>query len=249
MSVYKLLLLLTLITGCATGSKLSKEEKKGHLLLEAGTNSLMGGDYTAALKNLKNAVELIPDSPEAWNNLGLAYYSKGDAKTAKEHFLKALKINGKFSDANNNLGALYLEENQLKSAKEVLEKAAKDLTYDKAHQAYYNLALLSLRQKNLDEAEKYLGKAVEGNHSYCQGWLKLAEISEKKNNTVLAIERLQNASSGLCYGFVDGHYELAQAYVRVRDFESAKIKFEEISKQFPQTAWATQAERNLLLFK
>ena len=51
----------------------------------------------------KRALEIDPNYPEIYNNLGLAYLNKGETERAREMFEKALDIDPKYKEARRNL--------------------------------------------------------------------------------------------------------------------------------------------------
>jgi len=67
------------------------------------------GAYTNAISLFKEAVQRKPDSPAFQYHLGLAYKDNGDAKLAREHLQRAIKIDPNFpeaDDARNKLAEL-----------------------------------------------------------------------------------------------------------------------------------------------
>jgi len=90
-------------------------------LLE-GERYIQTGKWERAIEKLTEAVTLLPDNPQAWNHLGLAYHGARKADQAEKAYRKALEMDYELSAARYNLGCLYLEVNQF-------EDAAHQLTY------------------------------------------------------------------------------------------------------------------------
>lgn len=61
----------------------------------------------AAIKALKHGLSLRPDNVQALNQLGIEYRRSGDFDSARQAYLKALKINPHAATAHYNLGILY----------------------------------------------------------------------------------------------------------------------------------------------
>lgn len=69
-------------------------------ILNSASADIEGGNMDAAIERMLK----IADNPKVWNNLGVAYASKGDFAKAKEYFTKALAQGD--SDARTNLSEL-----------------------------------------------------------------------------------------------------------------------------------------------
>jgi Tfp pilus assembly protein PilF len=80
-----------------------------------------------AIEEGLRAVENITyTSPErAYNNIGYAYYKKGDLVQAKEYYKKSLLHNGQFYLAHRNLGILAFEAGDYRRARSSFETSIK----------------------------------------------------------------------------------------------------------------------------
>ena len=58
-----------------------------------GTRYLIGKQYDDAISNLKHSVELYPQQPSAYSNLGLAYFEKRELDEAVRYFSIAIQLN------------------------------------------------------------------------------------------------------------------------------------------------------------
>ncbi len=237
--------------GCSSSStkKAELDEKKSEIYLSAGTEALYSGDYTSALSALLNAVKLTPKSPEAWNNLGLAYAGKENFEQAEECWKKAIAIDPSHGDARLNLGSLYIRQRRFAEAERNLKLVLKDLTYANAHQAHYNLALNYLAQKRNLLAEQELKLAVKASEAFCPAWLKLGHLQRDRGEFSEAAASMKKAVSGTCYHNPQAHYELGTVYLKNKDSAQAKSKFLEIIRLFPQSEWAKKAEISLNMIR
>jgi len=97
-------------------------------LIKAELNyHLKSGDYVAATKNLKKAIEFEPKNSELYFTLGTALDKQGISSEAINSYLKAIELDSNYFDAYYNLGALYFNQavefnNQANNALD-LEKA------------------------------------------------------------------------------------------------------------------------------
>src|SRR4029434_5075102 len=86
-------------------------------------DSEIRGDFDAAIKEYSKVVELRPDLPEAYNNLGVAQKRKGDLAQAADSFSKALKLKPGYSAVISNRGWVLAEQNQWSDARREFETA------------------------------------------------------------------------------------------------------------------------------
>lgn len=78
-----------------------------------------------------------PTPGHAQNNLGWAWYKKGDLDRAERHFSSARSLSPKLCPAHNNLGIVYLERKQYHQALRALSVAIKQCP--SYAEAYYHL--------------------------------------------------------------------------------------------------------------
>jgi len=64
------------------------------------------GNLDSAIFYLTKATDLDPDYYQAYNNLGLAYETKGDIENAKKFYTKSIEANPEFQLAKDNLNSL-----------------------------------------------------------------------------------------------------------------------------------------------
>jgi Flp pilus assembly protein TadD len=77
----------------------------GEAEYERGAELLEAQRFREAADRFQAAVEAIPESAEAHNNLGVALASLGDVAAAAEHFKTAVSLDPQFIEARNNLAA------------------------------------------------------------------------------------------------------------------------------------------------
>jgi len=75
----------------------------GQIRYEQGADLLEARQYSAAAGMLRSAVDLLPDSAEAHNDLGVALASIGQVGEAADHFRRAVELRPEFAEARRNL--------------------------------------------------------------------------------------------------------------------------------------------------
>ena len=80
--------------------------------LELGYESIVAGDYNLALVNFNKAIEVDPNSVEAYNNRGLVLGIMGDYSSALADFNKSIQLDPDNAEAYKSRGItkLYLEQ-------------------------------------------------------------------------------------------------------------------------------------------
>ena len=122
--------------------------------------------YDEAIEVLQSLVGniLYDQQGHAQNNLGWAFYKKGDALKARQHFHKAITLTPQLCPPRNNLGMLYLEQNKFEKAEKYLRQAIERCP-SYAEPAYHMGRLLIRRgdseaaRKNFEQCLKYAGES------------------------------------------------------------------------------------------
>jgi predicted TPR repeat methyltransferase len=107
-------------------------------------------DLVSAVNYFQQAIQLEPENPALYLNLGNTLKSQGLFEPAVTAFLKAIALKPDYASAMNNLGTVYFAQNNLTDAVASYQHAI-------AHQsnftdAYYNLGLAYTKQKNFPAA-------------------------------------------------------------------------------------------------
>ncbi len=234
-----------ILTSCA--SKTNVRSKQSDLYFSAGTHSLMSKDYTDALKNLLKANELSPDNSEILNNLGMAYYFKGELDLAIKTLLRALEMNEQNSDAKVNLASIYYKSGKISQAEKLYKIVLKDLTYDKQARTLFNLGLLELKfKKNAVSAENYFKKSIKEDDNYCPAYFHLGLLQYKRSQFNSALKNFKEATMGTCYESPAPHFYQALSLVGLRRYEEARIKLDEIDTRFKKSVYAVRARAKVI---
>ena len=150
-----LLFCLIPVPSPAQSSREAEAEKAFRAAKEAQDKS----DFAGAVAGYQAVLKLIPDSPEVYSNMGIAYYYQKDYEKAIEAFQHALKRKPDLLGPNLFLGMAYVRTNQSEKSIQPLIKA---ISLDpKVREAYINLSG-SFQELGKDaEAVEVLQQAVK----------------------------------------------------------------------------------------
>lgn len=239
-SLVILFLVMLFLTSCASTN--STKQKQADIYFSAGTQSLMQKQYTDALKSLLKANELTPNRSEILNNLGMAYYFKGEHEMATQTLTRALELDNENSDAKVNLASIHYKAGNIQKAEALYREVMRDLTYDKQARNYYNLGVLEIQHKrDLVAAESFFKKSIKEDDNYCPSYYQLGLIQFKRRQFNTALRNFKEATMGTCYDAPAPHYYQALSMIELRRFEDARIKLDEIDTRFKQTVFAVKA--------
>lgn len=123
-----------------------------------------------AEREYRAAIKVNQYDETAWRQLGGVLASKGDFKTAEEHYRKALALQPKDSDAETGLAVVLISLNRTNEAISLLEDAVKDDPTNLV--AHYRLSLLYRRAGRATDAQR----EMDAFHHYTEVRDRLGKI-------------------------------------------------------------------------
>jgi tetratricopeptide (TPR) repeat protein len=149
-------LLLAFFTGAI--AILAGCQPSGPKALLEGEDFIKKGDYPQAIKRLERATQALPQTPQVWNHLGLAYHGNGNVAEAASAYQRAINLDRNLAPAYFNLGNLYLEQNKLPESISALSTFT--VLEPKNPEGWIKLGAAQLRARRPDDAEKALARAL-----------------------------------------------------------------------------------------
>ncbi|HEY6838753.1 MAG TPA: tetratricopeptide repeat protein [Geobacteraceae bacterium] len=201
---------------------------------QMGLSYLGENNITGALVELTEAEKITPDDPDLLNKLALAYYFKKKYELAEQRYLRALKIKPEFSEARNNLGVNYLQMGRWDSAIQQFKLAIDDIFFRDQEQANINLALAYLGKGDHSSALAVIRGVVTANPRNVLGHLHFGRIYFAMDKPELAIDEYRKALD-LNKNFAMAHYQLALAYLKIKERTLAKNSFKEVMRLVPDS--------------
>lgn len=165
------------------------------------------GEFKAAAGLCRQALQLVPDLPEAWFNLGIAQAGMGQRQDALASFEKVRIRVLDSADAQNSLGLRLTELGAYAEAEQCLRRSIELApAYAFAHS---NLGRLRERQKLFREAESCFRKAIELQPDLAAVHANLGGI--------LSVLKDHAAAEAACRRAIELNAELPLAWVNLGD--------------------------------
>jgi len=125
---------------------------------DLGEISMVRGEYEQALSHGKRILELDPDHPTAWYNIGKTYQAMGNLEEATAAFRRSIELHPDYIESYAALVEIFTKEGQLSEAREVLEQGLR-ANPDSAQ--LLTILASTYLDSDLDHAEELLEEAEE----------------------------------------------------------------------------------------
>jgi len=195
------------------------------------------GQKDEAITHCRRYVELKPNDPDAWTQLGVLLDGKGDAIGAEEAYRKAVTLDPKFGRAHHNLGVLLSEHRRLDESRKHLEAflQLEEQAGRQTGEAYYSLGVLELRQGHVKEAKLSIQKALDVDPSVPFFNNAMGDVLLADHNPSMALAHYQRAieKDSHCAPAYSG---LGDAYRTLEQRDKAAAAYRkalEIAKDYP----------------
>lgn len=190
-------------------------------------------NYDAAIKYLKNAIELDHNSFEGFYNLGGAYTKKGELNKAVNCYQKVIELNPQFIDAYINLGNIFQSQRLFDEAISCYQKALQLNPNDA--RMYINLGIAFQNKWEIDKCIIYLEKSLQLNPNFAETYYHLGNIFKDKGQLKKAISYYQKA---IDYNpnDVDSYNNLGIAFRDIGEIENSIACYKKVLELNPASA-------------
>lgn len=173
---------MAVLAGCVTtetgGFADKKDPKKAvELSVQAARNYLQEGNYEAAKRHLKTALEMDDNNAEVHESLAQVFWQTGEIEQADVHFRRAIALDGKNSRVRNNYAAYLYQQKRYQDAVAQLKLVCEDLLYDKRPTAFLNLGMAQLKLKDYTGAKTAFERAQLMDRNNPAILFQLAEVN------------------------------------------------------------------------
>lgn len=144
-----------------TDSDQTDADRRAGVRLELAKGYFAGGQFTAALDDLKLALQAKPDMREAVNLRGLIYAAMGESQLAEEAFRRALTVYPNDADTLHNYAWFMCQQQRWQTADSLFDQALAQPTYRAPARTLLAKGVCEARSGRLLVAEKTLSRAFE----------------------------------------------------------------------------------------
>jgi type IV pilus assembly protein PilF len=184
------LMLAALLCACATTGKddttgnlgVDRRDSPAKIYVEMGIAYMRDGQDAVALKKLRRAIEVDPDSPDAHNVLAILYERLGETEQAAKHYGRASALDPRDPYICNARGSFFCKQGEYEKALQEFDQALKNPLYSTPWVALTNAGLCSERAGDKGKAEDYYRRALTANKRYAPALFQMAELSFEQRN-------------------------------------------------------------------
>ena len=171
------LVLASVLAGCAStstttqndpsfrGSGIEAEQtdadRRARVRMELASGYYARGQLDTALDEVRQALAVKPDLPEAYNLRGLIFQSLGDDKLAEDNFKRALQINPRDADTMHNYGWFLCQSRRMPEAFAQFQQAIATPRYPGIARTQMALGVCQARTGAYADAERSLTRSYE----------------------------------------------------------------------------------------
>jgi eukaryotic-like serine/threonine-protein kinase len=213
---------------------------------ENGTYFLSIRSYDAAVRDLRQAIALKPDFPEAHNRLGRALMFKGEFRAAAEGFRAAIaQRGGRYPVAQYNLGFVLQQRGEREEALEAY-RGAIESSGGNYPDAIYQMGVVLYDQGRWAESAAAFQKTIDQNSGRDpEAFHRLGLARVQQDDYAGAESAFRTAVEQRGGDFAFAHYNLGLLYQQTGRAEEAIKEFETYLQQAPRDENRHRAENTL----
>ncbi|MEJ2114518.1 MAG: type IV pilus biogenesis/stability protein PilW [Gammaproteobacteria bacterium] len=163
------------IASCSsTPSKKASPQDQGYVV--QAVQYMNAGRLDVALASVKKALELNPESADAYTIAGLIYNQNNQTEQAERYFKRALSFDPNHSSAQTNYASFLCKHDKPLEAEKIYLAAAKNKNNSQPDVALTNAGLCVLGIPDKVKATHYFSAALKINPKSPVPWYQLAKI-------------------------------------------------------------------------
>ncbi len=199
---------------------------KGNHLRETGRSR-------DAIVCYQKVIDIRPDVPEAYNNLGIIFSSRDEISKAISCFQRAVKVDPDFEEAYYNLGNIYKKVNDIPKAVLCYEQSLR-LNPDYVS-AYFNMGVLWLNNGCLGKAVESFEKVLKIKPDYPEALYNIGNALKKSGRNHEALRYYQKALD-VNPGLAEAYNSIGNIYFEDQKWQDAFLHYEKAVNLFPGDA-------------
>ncbi len=179
-------------------------DRRARVRMELASGYYARGQLDTALEEVRLALEVKPDLPDAYNLRGLIYQSQGDDRLAEENFKRALQLSPGDPNVMHNYGWFLCQRNRLNEAQAQFQQAIATPRYAGLSRSLMTQGICHARAGAWAEAERSLARSYEMDPSNPVTAVNLADVLYRRGEyerarfyiaRVNSVQELSNAQT------------------------------------------------------
>ncbi len=209
---------------------------------EVGLGYSSRHDYLKSVDAYLQVVDLKPDIPEVWFNLGVAMEKSSQTDAAIRSYQQAVKLNPDLIPAWQSLGMVHYQQKNLDASVEAYRQVVKLKPDD--HSAWYDLGVMLEKNGNSKEAASSYFEALKIEPDFVLAWNNVGLIHLQNANYSDAATVFQKVVK-LKPHYANAWYNLGVVFHHLNEVQEAILCIEECVKLKPLFAEAWEYLSNL----
>ena len=191
--------------------------------------------FDAAIDHYKQALILKPDYDDAYNNMGLAQYAKGDLDASITSYQKAIKIKPTNAEVHMNMGTALLGKGQMTAAIASYQQAIK--VKPNYAQAYSNIGNVLKDKGDLKAAIVNYKKALDIEPNYAEVYNSMGVALQSRGDLDEALNNYKKAL-GIKPDYAEAHNHIGITLKDKGDLTAAITHYKKAIQLKPSYAQA-----------
>ena len=140
---------------------------------------------------------------------------------------------------------VFISEKKYEDARQQYEVVLEDLTYEAQYKTYYNLGLLYYNLNQKSKALSYFKQSLNEKKDFCGSHFYIGQINYEQGHFKKALKSYLSSGYGMCYNNPKPIYHQALSYIKLKQYDNARLKLEEILDRFKNTDFQQKAEKQI----
>jgi len=187
--------LLSASCSSTSSKKTDETNREGEGYVRQGVQYMYAGKLDQALISIKTAIDLNPESADAYTVAGLIYNKNKQPDLAEKYFKRALSIDPNHSAAQTNYASFLCKHDKPLEAEKLFMASAKNNKNTQPDIAYTNAGLCIMGVPDTVKAKDYFQKAIKINPNSPVATYQLSKIQYTNYNYKDALDLLQKYES------------------------------------------------------
>lgn len=232
------------LAGCAHLLTNEQDKEKAKVYMQLAADQFGQKEYSKAIDSLNQSLRFLPDSPAAYNHLGIVYMETKRYSKSEESFKKALQLQSNFPEVENNIGVLLNRQEKYREAIPHFEKALSNDKYPTPENALTNLGYSYFKLGDNLKAKTYHQKALDISPQFCLGNKNMGDVYAREKSFDKATEYFKKAAY-TCPLYQESQYKLGLSMMKNGQRGMAKTQLEKLVEKYKQGPYVDRSQEVL----